>query len=163
MGPSAKYTEDEIEAINLYRSDKYRSINDALRGLEDMTSDTKRLIKLLDSCCDKTRIAENLTVFRGISAPVIIKMKHQGILAGEQYQDDGFMSTSRSLTIARRFASIGGSLVTLQITLPAQSRAIILSELVGNDDEQEIIVARGCLFEIESFDKGKNIIKGKLL
>jgi len=82
----------------------------------------------------------DLIVYRGLERMSLSSM------AGERWQDDGFISTSLDRRVAESFGDV------IEIRLPAGSKAI-----AGNWGEFEVILAPGTQFDVD-FDGGMNVV-----
>lgn len=147
------------DALDRYRFDP--SANDALRELEvrgPRSVERLRLARLdirdLDRVFDDSRLVSDAELWRapGSGRGIFGKPGTWGDdLAGFEWSDPAYSSTSASKAVADRFARDDG--VRLRVLAPKGSRAIQLSEAPGGgtegfSDEAEILLARGARYRV---------------
>lgn len=104
---------------------------------------TRQNIADLDRAVEKTRLVEDIAVYRGLADIEELGLRGN---AGQQIHDRGFTSTSMDPAVARRF---GNDL--LEIHLPAGTHVALPSRDAGSgkhETEAELVVGRGAVYQI---------------
>jgi hypothetical protein len=154
---------DHISALSAYRATLYRQINDVLRGIEEPTPEIVRLVALIDDCFLYIPNSLELTVYRGLGVDALNSLLRQNPKQGTRVVESSFISTSLDETVARRFASIGGTLVAMKIRVSPNCCRIVMSDHFPDDEEQEVLLPRGTTIEFLSFDREANVIEARTL
>ncbi|MCQ5140960.1 ADP-ribosyltransferase [Enterocloster bolteae] len=97
-------TPDQSRAIYLYTGDKYYgNINNSLRGLDTMTSESRIIAEHMRSALKSASLPEDMILYRGTSTNELGAWKGllPGELIGKTFIQPGFMSTSRNETVAK--------------------------------------------------------------
>jgi hypothetical protein len=149
LSPEVNQTDKEREAIELYQSSGYRTINGCLRGEEKADSETRGTIKKMDSLLEKSQTKEDVTAYRGVDEKTFEKLSGEGM---KSFQDKGFVSTSLNSGFAKTYAEENGG--TIKIEVPKGTNAYFLNNryLSTMKHEHELLLSRGKTFEIKSVD-----------
>lgn len=139
----------ETDSLAFYKSEGYGDINALLRSGE--YGDYESQIKDIDSAISKSVIPEDVQVFRGISLDMF---GDDGIGEGDEFSDNGFVSTSMSFQVASNFTNDDAYMV---INVPKGSNGIYTdSQNLGFDagrEEFELLLPRGSSFVVDSIDE----------
>lgn len=140
-------TPAEQKAISSYTGGGYEAMNKALRfGLH--TPDEK--IKALTDFIDRCSLPEEVVVSRRVSneyASFLLQHAKQG----QEFVEFGFASTSVN-------HNTWSGNVKFEVRLPKGTRAAGVQSLSSHPGEQEVIVQRGTVWRVLSFDPKKKII-----
>ena len=155
----AAITDSEAKALDTYKNKNFKKINNSLRKKSDMDSATSDTVKGLDSAIDKQKpLSKKTELYRGIISADIAKAarKDPGSMVGKVITDDGYMSTTTSLAVAKGFAgaSFGaksGSVV-MRISAPKGTKAVEMDKFGDKkkytNKEAEMLLARGSKIKI---------------
>jgi len=168
-----KLTLSEKQVVDYYQRTGYGNINAFLRNSETKAvlpqerAIVEGQIKQLESAINKSKLTEELKVFKGIGSQYSI-YKNIDNLVGTIVSDPGFGSTSTSVDIAAQHARVGRLTFANQdielpemgiiavMKLPSGTPALDIKsipELANRDVEKEILVQHGMPFRITSIDK----------
>jgi hypothetical protein len=136
------FNADEISALRLYSSIKYKCINAYLRGEENLPMDCSHVIPHLDSAINKCVLKEDLTVYRGVNGDVAAYFANISLTPGDRFSDSAFSSTSINPGPAKLFAAWPPGGVILKIRLKAGITALDMTEFSENPDEHEMLLPR---------------------
>lgn len=150
-GPAwtGKLTPDELQDISDYQNGPHYDLNHWLRSGDELPEDIRPVYKAwrdnLDSAIGKGAAPENITVFRGFENPEISRNFDalDGIIIG----DDGFVSTTLSEPVARRFARSYRDPVLAEIRVPKGTKMGYV-DAVNSVDEYEMLLPRGTRFRV---------------
>ena len=129
----ASYTLGDSEAMN-----KYLRGQDLPVYFQEEHAENAKI--LAQAIADSEPTKHDLIVYRGVSRMSLSSM------AGQRWQDDGFISTSLDRRVAETFGDV------MEIRLPAGSKAI-----AGNWGEFEVILAPGTQFDVQ-VDGGMDVV-----
>lgn len=160
---------NERDGIVTYTSNAYREINNDLRAGRLNGTRYEHEIKAATSGLEKTLLAEDTVVFRGmgnidafsawsgISKSDLSKKAVQDSLVGTKLIKKGFMSTGTN-------AGSAWSGLQLEVYLPKGTQAMYVDPISRFRGEYEILVQRNSTFEIEEVKTDSNgYIKGLVL
>lgn len=158
-------TANERDGIVTYTGSSYWDMNNALRtdsySSLNRTSRIKKAIDNATSGLEKTLLAEDTVVFRGMGGAdalskwtgiPIDKLKDvstQQSLIGTRLTEKGFMSTGTN-------AGSAWSGIQLEVYLPKGSQAMYVDPISLHRGEYEILVQRNSTFEVQRIDTGPN-------
>jgi len=140
----------QIRSIRKYTGDYYRRFNTDLRdnripGSDECLIDYINIWNFLDT----NRLTDETNVFRGVS--VSSPEQKEQYERSLQIVNTYFVSTTLSLEIARNFLA-GRDCCTMNITLPAGSRAVNIAQYSLFAGENEILLAPGFLRQTSLLD-----------
>lgn len=155
--------EDAQNALDGYLANDFMVVNDALRlhpGLSDVDRRLGReLASDIDIGFDQSRLTQDVELWRspGSGRGIFGDPDAWGDdLAGFEWSDPAYSSTSASKKVADRFTKDGG--VRLRILAPQGTKAIQLSEMPARGestsgfelliDEAEVLLARGARYRV---------------
>lgn len=141
---SADITPDEVGAIKDYGTAGYLKLNKELRTYGS-TDDPR--VPLLDSAIEKSPLAEEMILYRGVSDGNFLPEKFE---PGQEFTDRAYMSTSTNLDYVKdEFADD----LYFQIVAPAGTPALSMSKALGYDegmDEGEYLLPRNSTLVVVS-------------
>lgn len=157
-------TDLEVAAAQHYRAFGFAQMNRMMRGQESLTGlafvpEIVRGAELLEDAMSKASLQKNTTVYRGMHLLSDEAQKFlAGIKSGDVYTDPAFTSTSKSETIAMKFATERYSEerqenrtgIVWQIFAPSGTSALDFDKLFAGttSQEQEILLAPNTHFKI---------------
>jgi hypothetical protein len=155
-------TKEERSALDGYSGAYFREINETLRGNTSVWTDLtpaqlKAETRQIDAAINKGTLTAETTLYRGTSFDAL----GGGIPAiGTTLSDKGFLSTSRSSSIAEAFVNMGSNKVMLKITAPRGTKGADVSHHVGGH-EQEILLGRNTKLRVTgtSTSGGRTIVE----
>ncbi|MFM9977445.1 MAG: ADP-ribosyltransferase [Sphingomonadaceae bacterium] len=159
MGRDIVFTAAEQAALQYYRGSGHRMINAVLRGEEPESRLIETMVKTLDRMIARVNPFAGMHVYRGIGLEFATFLQSRGLTKGTLIHDDGFLSTSISRSVAKRFSAIGDCHIHMELRIDRPILSIDLSHL---DDEAEVIFARGRTIAVLGFDSATNAIKATL-
>lgn len=131
-------------------------INNMLRGKETDTDEIKAGYQSVINRMDKSAkpIGSSLTTFRGINGASRM-FGTVGSRVGQEFHDDGFISSSKDQDTAKLFQGFGSGpldAATIKINLKPDDRAIIMKDFLspGEDAWQEVVLPHGTTFRVVS-------------
>jgi SPP1 gp7 family putative phage head morphogenesis protein len=145
------WSSKERGAFAAYQGHFYEQINGLLRfGADEIDEDPEKMraqIKLLDSALGRASVPETVLAYRGLDMDI------DGVVPGNIIIDGGYVSTTLDQGIAARFAfASGGRLpVWMEVEVPEGTRAA----MIGNQQERELLIARGSEYEVLSVKEGR--------
>jgi hypothetical protein len=114
-------------------------------------------VKRLDGIFSDQRLSEGMTVYRGLQSGVGADKLAKAYAKGQTFADEGFVSSTTSLDMARNFA-VGGGSSLIHITLPKGAPALPLKKGTSvNVGEQEVLLNRGQSFKIDKVDESSGM------
>jgi|GEM_PF-317883 len=150
---------DLAEAIAVYTNPAYEAINSHLRLGGGLSGRHRETINGLDIILQGRRLTQDVELWRGASLSEILALSGDSLRVGDIIQDPGFMSTSTSLAIARRFREKHGDGIILRILGRRGAPALDISRIsAAGEYEQETLFARGARLKVLSFDEGTGIL-----
>jgi hypothetical protein len=150
----------EVNALNSYTSESYKSINEQLRkGKVD--SKNKKLIESIDTALEKSRLQEDSTLYenqklyRAAYNPDAEKVLSSANPIGQTFTELGYTSTTLSKDKAFQFLDKGERLFV--IDAPKGTKAGIITNEIGafGDLEKEVLLGRGNIYKITAVDRIK--------
>mmetsp|Transcript_1913 Transcript_1913/g.5264 ORF Transcript_1913/g.5264 Transcript_1913/m.5264 type:complete len:404 (+) Transcript_1913:72-1283(+) len=140
----------ELKALEQYTRKLYVKINRALRGFEDPSKGTQRLIDELKSCLRKFQSAgktSSATTYRGclcLPQALVDTWKEGGI-----FQDSAFFSTSTKRQTATSFAPefLSSVLFTVRGT-----SGVSISDFSSHGEEAEVLFSPNTMFRIRQIE-----------
>ncbi len=153
-GGSGGLEEAELTALKDYAYDGYTGVNGYLRGMDYMNhwdpadvESVKANIAHLDSAMEKQGITEPTTLYRFVGDDVFEQIAENG-----RFQDEGFVSTSRSLDGLEGFVDLKGDPPILEIMVdappPLGGVDINAAGVAKYAEEQEVLLDRGLQFDV---------------
>lgn len=124
-----------------YTSSYHLIVNGYLRGnenySEEAAKDIAQKVRNIDDVFDQTPpLDKPIRVYRGVSPSVINKLH-----PGDEFRDDGFVSTSIGSDSAFPGAEV-------EIRLPAGTRALYLDTISMHTGEQELLIDRSYKYKV---------------
>lgn len=167
----SKLTKEHVQEAESYYSDAQsgavadyvsgsESLNNSLRGLGEYDTNQygmprEKMIAELDGAIDRFPIPQPIKVYRGLDD----QLDFESMQPGDQIHDRAYLST----TLRGRSAGMYGN-NRLEIRLPAGTRVVPTMEdyddpFLTDDDlevlEQEVIVGRGSVLQVDSVTRGR--------
>ena len=102
----------------------------------------------LSSALKKHPSKENMISYRGL-APDLIKKIMDKLVPGNEFTDEGFVSTSTKTSTAKSFSKGG---YVMEIHIPKGSRAASVKNISSHWEENEVLIDRGSSFLIKAVD-----------
>ena len=153
-------TTKDFYAYKRYTLNSYfESINEALRsGFTNDFSikyDIQQLDNVFKTIPEKIKPQKDMEVYRGAYLSDELKNIIKGNSKTNIYTDQGFVSTSKNINVANRFAK-GNDKVLLHITIPKGSSVIedekLPSYARSKMKEEEVLLPRNSQFKILSYN-----------
>ena len=149
-------TESEAQSTGLYTNGSYYDMNQPTRaGTAFGMLDKRTVDKIhdLDRAIDKSPLKENMELYRGISAHSAREMfGGDGLKVGALIQDKGFVSTSKDLSVADKWAdrtdNAGMRGVRVIIEAKAGQRGLDATKFSVDSKEKEVILPRDSQFTV---------------
>jgi len=143
--------ESQREAVVNYTASGYKEVNKHLRKGTEATDETLGIVAELDQVMLSAPPITNATLYRALgSSP-----EELGMVVGDIYQDDAFVSTTKSS--AYMYKELSRLPTRATIKLPKRTRSsvqgIAAHYLSKKKVEQEILLARGTRFLVKSISK----------
>jgi len=168
-----KLTSEERFAVMNYSSGDVEFFpNDELRRDQKLSAAKTRIVKNLDNIINQYPLPAPLTVYRGmyINDDFFGRIGQQ-----KRFLDKGFISTSRSSTVANDFVmssetigwsgTQGGKPVLMKIKLPKGFKAAPVERMVasGYEDQREVLLPRNTVFTVKKISQktGLEILGGR--
>lgn len=147
------------EKLRRRNTDQYRKDDDFATYQEmnpELPGSVGEAVKILDAAIAKSILKADVTVYRGVSAPLARKLKLGSIL-----KDNGFTSTSLDMIHADDFADRDATRdeyrgMLIEMRIPKGTHAAYLSQPALTDvngvpkNERELIIARGSRYRVIS-------------
>lgn len=144
-------------AAKEWQGNGYRSVNKALYSDGFLGTSMAAQIDALDELTKAGSIRESLVVYRGINHRTTFELPDavidpdqavtMGRLAGKEFRDDGFGSSSTSKSMAGTFGD-----TIMRIQMPAGTKALNVDAAAGAIGEAEVLLGRGAVFRIDGYD-----------
>lgn len=135
---------DEAAELASYKGAGFSTINPWLRDHEDdPRPDLEARVSEIDSALARSPLGADIVVYRGIVDPALVFGDAAGVnLAGAQWRELAYVSTSTAEGPARLFALLGadGEAAVMRILVPEGVGAV---ELSNGDYESELLLERG--------------------
>lgn len=146
--------DEEIDSLYNYALEDYKEINPALRKLDQkMLYSYKEKICAIDSAIQKYKI-QGLTLYRGLSY-----LPTGADQVGYTFKQNAYTSTSINRGVAMNFATNKAPYVLDVIKTDQQFFNGIWLNHLSEFDEEEILLARGTSFRVESIEIQKVLDK----
>lgn len=149
----------EIAVIDAYTGNLHYQLNSLLRhgapGDEEVAEYLMSRLADLDAAMNKGVLASAVTVYRGVSSiEKVFGASSPTALIGQIFSDQGFMSTTLSLEVAREFVSPKGAIIELHV--PGGVHALVPSSVPGvaTTAEYEVLLDRGLIFRVVGVTAG---------
>jgi hypothetical protein len=150
---NASLTDIQKEAISVYRSNDYMSINAGLRGevpLEGVQGVNEAIAELDNAFKNAPTLDTPAVLYRGGNFD---KDQIAAMQPGAEIEDKAFLSTSASSHVSSSFAggdsNMGTTGVQFEIVAPAGARYLMLSP-AEEGSEAEVLFARGSRLQVLS-------------
>ena len=138
----------EKEAIKQYTGGDYLQINRELRGIRPNSGKYSSTVEALDKMLERSSAPEATTVYRGVGS-LAVEQWAAKLKKGEIIDDPGFVSTSKSEGVAKRFAQQATKNMLLKINVPKGANVSNISDLSdAPTNEQEVLLPRNSAFKV---------------
>ena len=152
-----QFTDDERQALRSYSITAHKDLNKGLRSGAVLDGYLERLHSNLSSATSKGRIPQ-VPLYRGIEEAELeyirsqLGSKNLDDAVGKTFSMPGYLSTSLSTDIARRFVGSRGAM--LKINPKQQQRGAFLNRptLSTSIREQEVLLPHGSQFQLSGVD-----------
>lgn len=149
------FTDRELGALEEYTGSGHTRINSFLRGERSATPELLDTISALDDAMARSRLVEDITVYRGIKGHVVPTLGE--ISYGAVVQDNAFLSTSRRLEEAKAFTDEAGLMMVIRAR--AGQRGMDVSEVAAlGTAEREILFARRSRLRVLEWRDGERTL-----
>lgn len=149
---SSLWTKPEIGAVGSYTDSGYSHMNGSLRDTKSWQYDAKNMsqgertkiknrITRLDSALSKTKLKEDVILYRGIKPDHAGKYLLGAFNGGKIDVDKGFMSASMSSGEARGWAS-GGVVLKINVRKGRNAISVLDGPKINYAEEREVILPR---------------------
>lgn len=145
------------ESILKHIGSGHAKVNNELRENLEMSKDTREIVTDIDNAIDKAPPIKETQLYRKIYG----SPSRMGWEVGGEYQDLGYMSTSKS----PQWVHAGGD-VAMVIKVPKGTRGLDVESIASKKEEREILLPRGTKFVITSIEvpyPDKIVVKAELL
>ena len=146
----------EAGAISGYKDGGYGSINGPLREKRSISEKAKLLTEWLD----RSKLPEDVTLYRGVNSSVGTVIKAMGF-ENFVFADHGFSSTSTSEKFSKGWGGGGNLLMVIKAKKGQKGAAIRASH--ENDSEHEVLLQRGSKFKVTKLDLDNSRIVVELI
>ncbi len=154
----------EKKALDVYSNDAQR-INDQLRSGEPSVR-TERTARQIDHVMDRSPLRSDIEVHRGVTdGEKVFGSRLSGNLAGAEWSETAFVSTTANRRVATEFAGMHGNAnppVVMRITARKGTGAVTMSSW-GNGTalggQAEVLLPRGLKLRVTA-DHGVNPVEG---
>jgi len=164
-------TSIELETIQRYTGSQYEAINKLLekrlRSSKPLQLDPTlpdfegEFIKILDDVFSRTRLTEDIMVFRGMGADRFLRT-FSGALEGQiVILDKAFLSTSMSRDFAANWylPRANQKPFVVEIMVPKGSSALAINPISRVKGEYEVLLNRGSKFIVHSISSNKAVLE----
>lgn len=153
-------TKEEKHALGVYYGSGASRINgDLRRGVPFFEPSDEKNVQLIDQALEKSRVPENLVVFRGMRNPRLAKAINEGRAMDITFFEDGYTSTTTSKKIAReKFTTPDDDSILAEIRLPKGKKGGLISP--SYSEENEILLPRGSQYRVvgHHVENGKKVV-----
>ena len=132
---------DDYDTEEEYEEAKDNQVSEAAVEIETTSQG-------LSSALKKHPSKENMISYRGL-APDLIKKIMDKLVPGNEFTDEGFVSTSTKTSTAKSFSKGG---YVMEIHIPKGSRAASVKNISSHWEENEVLIDRGSSFLIKQVD-----------
>lgn len=131
----------------IWAHNKYRNINNSLRGLETATPENQTAINNIQAAMNKSQMPKNMILYRGSDIAELGDIGNLSTqdMVGKSFTELAFTSTSTSNQVAS--GTFSGNL-QMRIFAKRGTHALDLSELSHYSGEKEILFGAGQQFTI---------------
>lgn len=153
-------TKEEKHALGVYYGSGASRINgDLRRGVPFFEPSDEKNVQLIDQALEKSRVPENLVVFRGMYHPGLSKAIDRGKAMDMIVTEKGYTSTTTSKKIAReKFTIPDDDSIIAEIRLPKGTKGGLISP--DYSEENEILLPKGTQFRVVGHhtENGKKVV-----
>jgi len=153
-------SKEEKHALGVYYGAGAGRINTTLRlGIPFTEPSDEKNVKLIDQALNRSKVPENLVVFRGMRNPRLAKAIQEGRAMDVVFFEDGYTSTTTSKKIAReKFTGPGDDTLIAEIRLPKGTKGGLISP--DYSEENEILLPRGMGYKVvgHHIEDGKKVV-----
>ena len=114
----------------------------------------------IDNAIARNPLDDALTVFRGLGAAYSRKLEDEGLDIGERVRHRAFVSTSRSISEAKKFLEPDGLL--FEIKLPASTFGLDMVSFSKYPSEEETLCPRGIVFVVTGYDEDRDVVTAEV-
>ena len=135
----------ELTTIKNYSGYAASNLNPALRKGKSLNTSHTRMTEALDSAIQKSELAQDVTVYRGLSSAAS-KMAFFAT-PGSVFSDKAYASTTVDKAVGKR---IGKGGVLLEIKLRKGAKALPIDGLSRYPEERELLLPRNTSYKVKS-------------
>ncbi len=159
----------EKDSLKKYKGKSYEAINKYLRktnevlGLTHSSEELKEMVSNIDSALKKSKLSEDVSVYRGTELPEKYSGDNVQDLVGRSINDDAYTSVSTNPRMAGYFCRNKKTKRTavIKMTLPKGSSALPLTKDTvggngGTDNECELICPRSMKIVVHKVEEVKD-------
>lgn len=142
---------EQKEAISIYTSGGYKSINPHLRSGKPISAEGQEYVNNLHSALSNSRLKNDVTVYRGVDSDALPcggNISDED-LVGKVMIDRGFMSTSFLINIAREFSQEN----IFVIHAPAGEQGAYIGKMSSVPREDELLFNTNSIMKIKSVER----------
>ena len=156
---SKNITKEQSDALTEYSTARYEEINGGLRSGK-ISSKDKKIIELIDSAMssstDDKILYENQKLYRSAAIPEIAKALKEGkTLEGIEFDDKGYVSTTKDPKVARNFQRTDDSMMFI-VNAKKGTQMIDMKDHSGyGGEESEVLLGRGQKFKVSKVETVK--------
>ena len=152
-------TKVEMESLLMYQGTYYREINDHFRFDKAITPSALKASQRVDNVIARSATNGRIPVYRGIGLNDELKI-------GQILEENAYMSTSSSRTIATEFAAVSNKThrYVLEFEIPNGYHSVYMDKVLGERsqyDEAEYLLGRGRRVIIKGMKQDGDITKVK--
>lgn len=156
---TVKLSKSQENALTKYSGSAHQTINSGLRSGKLSASDKKTVAELdsaMKASDKKMELIGNPKLYRAADIPEIKNaLKQNKNLVGVEFTDKGFVSTTKSLDVAKSFQR--GDSQILIVSAPKGTKMIDMAKHSEfGDKEQEVLLSRGLKFKVTKVEKVKD-------
>lgn len=149
----------EKEAAGAYQARAYPRMNNYSRlgpdSLDpDVLADTERLVRDMDSAIDKSRVQEDVVIYRGLNILANDLKRYDLLTPGEEVVESAFTSFSGTSDQAGDFANNARGVI-MRTVLPKGSKALYMDA-----SENELVLPRGTRYRVVRVAKNVRVGDG---
>lgn len=159
---NARITPQQRDAIADYAAGGFMPVNRHLRGVRPGGAAVETQVATLDAALEGAELGEGATVYRGILGSGGRALEQVGLRPGSVIVERGFLSTSRSRSVAGAFSEGSRDGILMSITAGPQARAIDIASL-AEFGEREVLFARNQRLRVVKWDRRSRLLEVELL